>query len=136
MGRGWPSKIQLPMTAQLLCQIRSSTECQGHPERLLVWAVCCTAVLWLGELLLSSNAEFDPARHLTWGDMAADNPQNPRVIKFHLRRSKTDQFGQGAGIILGRTSLDLCPVAAALTYVGSRSARPGPFFLATTSKPL
>ena len=90
----------------------------------------------MGELLLSSGTEFDPTRHLAWGDMAVDNAQNPRIIKFHLKQSKTDQFGRGADVILGRTGLDLCPVVATLAYVASRGAQPGPFFVTAERKPL
>ena len=75
----------------------------------------------LEELLFASNTEFDKARHLAWCDMAMD--------------SQTNQFGQGTDIILGRTGLDLCPVAAVLGYVVSRAAQHSPFFITSSRKP-
>ena len=139
LGRGQPSRIRLPVTAKLLRQIRSALEYNDHPEKRLIWAVCCTAFFGffcLGELLLASGTEFDKTRHLAWGDMAVDSQCDPRVVRFHVKQSKTDQFGRGADIILGRTGLDLCPVIAVLGYVASRGAHHGPFFITSSRKPL
>ena len=51
------------------------------------------------------------------------------MVRFHLKQSKTDQMGQGAHIILGRTGSYLCPVAAVLGFIASRGSQPGHFFL-------
>ena len=83
----------------------------------------------LGELLPESQTAFDSGTHLAWGDMAMDSRENPVVLKIHLKRSKTDQFGTGANIVLGRTGCELCPVAALLGYVVQRGTTPGPLFL-------
>ena len=133
LGRGQPSRIRLPITAQILHQIKQELSRTAHPERLVLWAVCCTAFFGfcrLGELLLSSQSAFTPRRHLAWGDMAVDNQQTASMVRYHLKQSKTDQAGQGVDIILGRTGLDLCPVTAVLSYVAARG-RAGPFFLTT-----
>ena len=58
------------------------------------------------------------------------------MVRVHLKQSKTDQMGQGAHIIPGRTSSDLCPVAVVLGYVVSRGAQPGTFFLDARKEPL
>ena len=104
----------------------------------MLWAVCCTTFFGffrLGELLRSSPSEFNPRLHLSWGDMAVDSPPAPTMVRFHLRQSKTDQFGPGVDIILGRTGCDLCPVAAVLGYVAARGDRKGSFFLKSTNRP-
>ena len=85
---------------------------------------------------LPSQSVFKPRLHLAWGDMAVDNPQATGMVRFHLKQSKTDQFGRGANVILGRTGLDICPVAAILAYVAIRRDRQGPFFLTTKKAPL
>ena len=90
----------------------------------------------LGELLLGSASAFNPRLHLAWGDVAVDVAENPRMVRFHLKQSKTDQMGQGAYIVLGRTDLDICPVAAVLSYIASRGSRQGPFFLDSKGSPL
>ena len=54
--------------------------------------------------------------------MAVDNQQAPTVIKLHLKQSKTDLFGRGADIVLGKTGCNLYPVAAILGYVEGSKA--------------
>ena len=139
LGRGQPSRVRLPITAQILRRIKHKLDEVAHPEKLVLWAVCCTAFFGffrLGELLLPSQSAFNPRLNLAWGDMAVDNPQATRMVRLHLKQSKTDQFGRGASVILGRTGLDLCPVAAILAYVAIRRDEPGPFFLTKKKAPL
>lgn len=54
--------------------------------------------LCLGELL-PELALLDPAVSVMWGDMATGT-----MVQVHLKRSKCDQFGVGANIILGMTA--------------------------------
>ena len=139
LGRGQPSRIRLSITTVLLRKMRGELERLAHPERLVIWAVCCTAFFVffrLGELLLTSPSQFNPRLHLSWGDMAIDDPLAPRMLKFHLRQSKTDPVGRGAYVVLGRTGCDLCPVAAVLGYTAARGSQQGPFFLTSAQRPL
>ena len=136
---GTPTKVRLPITAPLLRQIKLSLDNSAHPDRLVLWAVCCTAFFGcfrLGELLLDSATSFNDRLHLSWGDVAVDNPSLPHTVRIHLKQSKTDQMGRGADIILGRTDQDLCSVTAMLGYIAYRGSRPGPFFLVSQDKPL
>ena len=117
--------------AALLCRIKHKLERMSHPERIVLWAICCEAFFGfchLGELLLPSPGSFNPRLHLDWGDMAFDNPQAPRMVKFHLKQSKTDQFGGGVDIIVGRTDGDLCPVSGTLAWHSSTGRPPGTIF--------
>lgn len=139
LGRGPPSKIRLPITAQLLNQLRDALDGSSHPEKVLLWAVGCTAFFGffrLGELLLDSATSFNPATHLAWGDIMVDNEANPQIVQVHIKQSKTDQFGKGAKVVLGKTGQALCPVAAILGYIAIRGSRPGPFFINARGKPL
>ena len=125
-------EVRLPITPHLLRQIRAALDSSRNPEKTTLWAVCCTVFFGffrLGELLLVTAVTFKTGQHLAWGDVAVDNPQDPGMIRIYLKQSKTDQTGQGAHIILGRTGADLCLVAAVLGYIAIRGARPGPFFL-------
>ena len=137
---GQPKRIRLPITTRLLRQIRLALDSSSNPEKIVLWSVCCTAFFGffrLGELLLTSTGvTFNPRLHLAWGDVAVDDLQDPKMVRVHLKQSKTDQMGQGAHIILGRTRLDLCPVTTVLGYVGSCGAQSGPFFLDSRKKPL
>ena len=139
LQRGATAKIRLPITPQILRRIRQTLENTSHPKSRLIWAVCCTAFFGffrLGELLLDSQSAFAQHTHLAWGDVAVDDPGNPKMLRFHLKQCKTDQFGTGVDLVLGRTGSDLCPVAAVLGYSAGRGDRPGPLFIDSTNKPL
>ncbi len=60
----------------------------------------------------------------------------PTVIRVLLRRAKTDLFGKGVFIHLGRTGADLCPVVAMLNYMVIRPKLAGPLFLNQEGQPL
>ena len=94
LNRGQPPRVRLPITATLLRRIKGELLRTANPERHVLWAGCCTAFFGffrLGELLQSSQAQFNPRLHLSWGDMAVNNARDPKMLKFHLRQSKTDQ---------------------------------------------
>ena len=139
LGRPQSSKVRLPITGQVLRRVKAELERSGEPERSVVWAVCCVAFFGffrLGELLLPSRDAFNPRLHLAWGDVAVDNVRNPRMVRCHLKQSKTDQLGRGVDVVLERTGLELCPVAAVLGYIALRGDQSGPFFLTTAKTPL
>jgi hypothetical protein len=139
IGRGQPSRIRLPVTAALLRNIESVLQRSANSERHVLWTVCCTAFFGffrLGELLLTKPSEFNPRLYLSWGDMAVDDRQAPRMVKFNLKQSKSDPLGRGADVILGRTGCDLCPVTAVLNYAALWGNQSGPFFITSTGRPL
>lgn len=74
--------------------------------------------------------------HLSWGDVAVDNPQSPRVLRVKLKRSKCDQFGQGLEIFVGQSLAPVCPVASVLAYIDVRGSGSGPFFRFASGLPL
>ena len=49
------------------------------------------------------------------------------MVRIHLRRSKFDQFGAGANIILGHTGHSLCPVTTIIDYIAICGSGPGLF---------
>ena len=58
------------------------------------------------------------------------------MVKFRLRRSKCDQFGTGAKVLLGRSGCQLCPVAAILAYIKVRGDNLGAFFVDSNKVPI
>ena len=58
-----------------------------------------------------------------------DNIENPRVVSVRIKQSKTYPFRHGLAIVLSRTDLPLCPVAALLAYLVVWGNRDGPIFL-------
>ena len=132
MLKGAKSRIRLPITPALLDRMRRWLDSSAHPDKIVLWAIACTAFFGffrLGELLPSSAREFDLRTGLAWGDVAVDNLSEPRMVRVHLKKSKCDQFGGGVDIVLGRTGSPLCPVAAILGFIAVRGVRPGAFFL-------
>ena len=137
--KGPPSRPRLPITAAVMDRIRAYLVQSVHPHRDVVWAICCTAFFGffrLGELLPVSRAQITPAVSLMWGDVAVDSRERPTMVRVHLKRSKCDQFGAGADIILGRTGLPLCPVVAILKFIEIRGSSAGPFFRGSDAQPV
>ncbi len=87
--------------------------------------VCVSLVFYALKLLFLA---MRPAVHLAHGDVRVDNTFSPAYIEVQLKSSKTDPFRQGVAVYLGRTSQDLCPVAAVLAYMVTRGTGPGIFF--------
>ena len=115
MLRRSPPRTQLPITASVLLQIKATLQAACDQDKVLIWAVTCTAFfvfVRLGELLLETTTQFRPTVHLAWGDVAVDNQASPSMIRVTLKRSKCDQFERGVDIIMGHTGQELCPVAA------------------------
>ena len=77
----------------------------------------------------SEVGEFNPGQHLTVRDVTVDDINNPRVVSVRIKQSKTDHFRHGTSIVLSRTDLPLCPVAALLAYLVVRGNSDGPLFL-------
>ena len=104
----------------------------------MLWAACCTGFFGFmraGEFTCQSLQAFTP-QMLVPQDISVDSHQNPSTITILLRHSKTDPFGNGVNIYLGRTSQTICPVAALLGYLAQRGQRPGPLFLFQDGSPL
>ena len=50
----------------------------------------------------------------------------PSTIRLHIRKAKSDPFGNGIFIFLGKTGCHLCPVSAVLNYMARRPQGEGP----------
>ena len=137
--KGTPRQVRLPITSHILARISERLRATSHPEQVVVRAVAFSAFFGffrLGELLPVTQAAYNPATSLSWGDVAVDSHASPRMIQFHLRQSKCDQAGVGADVVVGVTGSDLCPVTAVLEFVRQRGSHPGQFFVDSTGKPI
>ena len=107
------------------------------PNDVVVWVIACTAFFRffrLGELLPETPTSCNMVTDLAWGDVAVDNHTNSHMVQLHLKCSKSDQFGQGADVVVGATGTDICPISALCQYLKMRGSSQGPFFLDTGGK--
>ena len=134
------TRRRLPMTPSILRRIRRMwNERPTRGDYVLPWAamtLCFHGFFRAGELTVPSGKSFDANVHLSWGDVAIDDTRDPQAVRVRLRRSKTDQFGNGVEVVVGRTGDDLCPVAAVAAFIVKRGKTPGAFFLFPDGTPL
>lgn len=141
LGPGAPRSPRLPITPgilRLLLDAWSHAPDDARHDSVMLWAACCTGFfgfLRAGEFTCSSWQAFH-ADMLSPRDISVDSRDQPTVVSVHLRRSKSDPFGHGVTIHLGRTGLPICPVVALLAYLALRGQRPGPLFLFRDGSPL
>ena len=133
-------RIRLPITPAILRQIQVHWSSQtADPDIVMLWAVavlCFFGFFRAGELTIPSINSFEQANHLAWGDVAVDNIEDPKMLRVRLKKSKTDQFRQGADVFVGKTNCSLNPVAGVLAYMAVRGKQEGPFFKFGDGRPL
>ena len=125
-----------PAVLRLLHQAWSSHATEY--DIICMWAACCTAFfgfLCSAEFTCSSWSSYNPSMHSVQ-DVTVDSQSNPMVVHLTLRQSKTDVFGAGVTLHLGRTWDILCPVSALLAYLAIRPSTPGSLFVKSTGEPL
>ena len=133
-------KLRLPITPAILRQIHSLWSARiKDADILMLWAavtLCFFGFFRSGEITVPTEKAYKPVMHLSWGDIAVDKAEEPKTLQVRLKRSKTDQLGRGAKILVGRTGCTLCPVAAVLGYIAARGNVEGPFFRFKNGNPL
>ena len=131
---------RLPITPELLNILRQVwLRPPASFDGIMFWAAasaCFFGFFRAGEITVPSAASFDPAVHLAWGDVSTDSVTTPSKVRVHLKRSKTDQFGGGVDVFVGKTGDEVCPVRAIASYAAARGNAPGPFFQSSAGSPL
>ena len=133
---------RLPITSTVMRLLKQAWErsTMAAPfDMRMLWAVSCTCFfgfLRSGEATVPTLTSYDAGVHLSLNDVAIDSREAPSVISLRIKASKTDPFRGGVTIYLGRTDLDLCPVAALLSYIEVRGFQPGPLFVFQNGNPL
>ena len=69
-------------------------------------------------------------------EVGVDSHSDPSFVSVHLSHSKTDIFGVGVTLFLGRVDGPICPVKALLAYLSVRGTAPGPLFVFRNGAPL
>ena len=129
--------VRLPITIDVLeslFQVWAAAPPQY--EFTMLWAACT-----LGFFAFLRSGEFTSVpggNHatLTPADVQVDNRHNPSFLAVTLRQSKTDPFGAGCTLYIGRSGSHICPVHAVLAYLAIRPSVPGPLFLQANGSPL
>ena len=137
---GATKRERRPITPALLRKIKSVWDPMAQDADVaMLWAACCLAFfgfMRIGELTVPNDDEYDAYVHLSWGDVAVDNPARPSRLEVRIKASKTDPFRQGISLFIGKTDSVLCPVSAMLAYLVVRGKNPGPLFRLKDGKPL
>lgn len=129
---GNPRRQRLPITPAILRQMKEvwrTLPCQQ--DAVMLWAaatLCFFGFLRSGEVVVPSDGGYDPAVHLSFGDVKADHSTPPQFLEVTLKASKTDPFRRGVTVIIGGTGDSICPVAAVLGYMVQRGPGNGPLF--------
>ena len=119
---GSRARIWLPITPNILRQLKSVWERkEDSKDACMLWAASCLCFfggfLWIGEAVVPSNSSYDPEVHLSVGDIKINDRKKPSFLEVRIKESKTDVFRKGVTIYLGVTGVDICPVAAILSYM-------------------
>ena len=94
-------------------------------------------LLWLLRVSeFATRGPFISSRHLSLADVAVSSGSPPSAIRLRLKFSKTDPFGTGCFVYLGRSGHDICPVSALLYYLSLRGDTAGPLFVWRDGSPL
>lgn len=134
-----PQRVRLPITPAILrrlCAIWSSGQVEDPFMARLLWAACCLGFfgfLRAGEFTAGSPPTTPG---ITVADVAVDRHRSPTLLRVFLRRAKTDPFGNGVNIFLGRTGCTLCPVVAILNYLAVRPLGEGALLVLENGEPL
>ena len=114
----------LPITPEVLQLLFTawSSPASGDPhDRSMLWVACYLGFFGFmrsGEFTCPSITAFQDVM-LSPRDVSVDSHDRASVVAIRLRRSKTDPFGRGVSIYLGRTAHQICPVSAMLGYMYS-----------------
>ena len=132
------SNRRLPITPAILAGLRSVWSQEECPiEAHMLWAASCLgffAFLRAGEF--TSTGQQDMTIALTPEDVSVDNRASPTFLRIFLRKSKTDPFGNGIALFVGRTYQPICPVTAVLAFLAQRPQTQGPLFVHADGSPL
>ena len=139
---GFSKFVRLPITPKILSRIKQTWEAEGlNNDRTMVWAamlLCFFGFFRSGEICAPSPGLFDANVHLSFADITVvvDSTGNPKQLQVRLKRSKTDQLGEGTTVCVGKTGEELCPVAATLSWMVKRGNAGGPLFHYADGAPL
>ena len=128
---------RLPITLDILLRLFWfwSTS-PARYEAIMLWAAC---TLGFFGFLRSGEFTVVPGGNqalVSPRDIQVDSRQDSTYVAITLHGSKTDPFGVGCTLFVGRTNSIICPVTALLAYLAIRPPSPGPLFIHDDGSPL
>ena len=84
----------------------------------------------------ATGIEHSASSSLQIADVTGNSHPCPSVIKVWLKKAKTDPFGKGVNIYLGKSGRRICPVAAILNYIAIRGPSEGQLLIHQDGTPL
>ena len=126
---------RLPISPDILSKLLGAWSSDCYESRML-WAAACVGFFGFmrsGEFTCQSSSGEPP---ILSSAVAVDSHSSPSMVKIFLRKAKTDPFGKGIDIFLGRNDAPLYPVSAVLRYLAVRSKTIGPLFIWEDLSPL
>ena len=135
-----PQHQRLPVTPTILHKIHQVLLRKPNDfNNIMLWSaflLCFFGFLRSGEITIPDASAYDPSVHLNFNDIAADNPNSPKILRIRIKASKNDPFRQGVNIHIGRADNPLCPVSALLNYFIVRDTAPSLLFHFNDNTPL
>ena len=142
MGCDSTTCARLPITMSVLRTLAdrlASDPAYSSHERLMLKAAMLLA--FYGFLrcaeFTTPAAGFNSSVHATRSSVKWSAQDGKTSLMFFLKQSKTDPFGKGVTIHIGKAAPPLCPVSAMLAYLaGSSGSEADPLFVHQSGKPL
>ena len=110
-----PPKQKVPLTFGILTKLQSFLNPLSIDDT-VHWAAITTGhflMLRAGEFTIPSNVSFDASSHLTATDAKLHSSSDDmEYLTLHIKRSKTDQRGQGVTLNTGHSGHPVCAVCA------------------------
>ena len=132
------ARRRLPITPFIMRKLQGvwdGSSANPYVGRLL-WAACCLGFFGFmrsGEFTCQS-ADGEPP--IPVSAVSVDSHSAPTMVRVFLQKAKTDPFGNGVCIFLGRSGSSLCPVSAILNYLAVRPQGAGPLLIWEDGTPL
>ena len=99
-------RIRLPITPYILLKMCDYwLPKSAESDTKMLWAasvICIFGFFRAGEITVPSISSFNPSVHLAWGDVSIDNRYSPTALRISLKKSKTDQLGNGVYVYVGK----------------------------------
>ena len=128
--RGHSKRIRLLITPLILQKMKQVWfDREKDYDKVMMWAAATATFFTFcrsGEITVLEGKTYNPQSNLSYGDISVDNAQDPSIVSFLLKQSKTDQTREGVKVYMGKTGNDICPIKALLDYLMLRGKKEGP----------